>query len=296
MIFNKIYHDYNSIILHIHIPKSGGTTVKENLSTFFKTNQIAKLREPYINHYHTNSINSSIEQINKNKIKEWLKKNFLLARKISQMRQLKYDLNDFTEKTNFRDFELLTTKEKKDLRIIYSIQERMTVPNISGKHFLKTLVIRDPVSRIQSYYFQAKKKNKKNTKPYMIAAQKYDINDFIEYLYDERPYMVNNPNCVCLSGTEDFSITKKIIDNEFFLAAPLEKINEFMKLICLKLFSKSINFKSYNVSNNNPKEICISDKLINKLLISNKSDVDLKKHIEIEFNNILSKNNFSQSG
>ena len=108
--------------------------------------------------------------------------------------------------------------------------------------------------------------------------------------------MVNNPNCVCLSGTEDFSITKKIIDNEFFLAAPLEKINEFMKLICLKLFSKSINFKSYNVFNNNPKEICISDKLINKLLISNKSDVDLKKHIEIEFNNILSKNNFSQSG
>ncbi len=295
MLYNKVYPDYNSVILHIHIPKSGGTTFRENISKYFKDYQVSRINEPYINHYYYNRINSFIDLKRKNKIKEWLKQNFSIIRKIIQIRDSKKNFFDQSENKIYKDFTLLTANEKQDLRFISSHQERMSVPNILGKHFLKTLIIRDPVSRIQSYYFQAKKKNKIFKKPYMIAANKYDINDFIKYLFDERPYMVSNPNCICLSGTQDFLIAKKIIDNDFFLAAPLEKLDEFLKLICLKLFSKIIEFQKFNISNNNPKKILISDELIDRIIITNKSDIDLKKHIEFEFNNVLSEIDFDQT-
>ena len=189
-------------------------------------------------------------------------------------------------------------EEKQKLRFISSNQERMSIPNILGKNYLKIMIIRDPISRIQSYYFQAKKMNKTKhdnnksqdiRKPYMLAADKYDINDFIKYLYNERPFIVSNPNCICLSGTQDFLTAKKIIDSEFFLAAPIEQLDDFLQLINIKLFQGEYkkNFKEYNLGMNNPQNLLISKELIEKIKLTNKADIDLKKHIELEFNDIL---------
>ena len=38
---------------------------------------------------------------------------------------------------------------------------------------------------------------------------------------------------------------------------------------------------------NNPKNFLISKELIEKIKLTNKADIDLKEHIELEFNNIL---------
>lgn len=297
MLFSKAYIDYNSVIYHVHIPKSGGSSVRECLAKYFKDYQFLRLNEPSINHYNNNQINSIVDHKNENKIKKWLKQNSITKKYIYLAKFIK-DFYNKNENLIFRDFHLLSTKEKQDLRFISSFQERMFIPNILGKNYLKIMIIRDPVSRIQSYYFQAKKRNKKKhddnksqniSKPYMIAADKYDIDDFIKYLYDERPYVVNNPNCVCLSGTQDFLITKTIIDTEFFLAAPIEQLDKFLQLITIKLFKEKKNeqFQRYNTGENNPKKILISDKLIERIKLSNKADIDLKNHIELEFNNIL---------
>lgn len=217
MLYDKIYSDYNSIILHVHIPKSGGTTVRESLVKLFKDYQVLRINEPNMNHYLSGRIDSFIDYKDKYRIKKWLKK-FVITKKIVHIKNSIKNFYNRDENSIFRDFYSLTTKEKQDLRFISLLQERMTIPNILGKNYIKTFIIRDPISRIQSYYFQQKKKNKIKhdnnrsnyiTKPYMIAADKYDINDFIKYLYDERPFIVSNPNCVCLSGTNDFLTAKK---------------------------------------------------------------------------------------
>ena len=296
MLYDKVYVDYNSIILHVHIPKSGGTTVRENLVKLFKDYQVLRINEPNMNHYLSNQIDSFIDNKDKYQIKRWLKK-FAITKKIIHIKNSIKNFYNRDENSIFRDFYALSTKEKQDLRFISLLQERMTIPNILGKNYLKTLIIRDPVSRIQSYYFQSKKKNKIKhdnnrshhiTKPYMVAADKYNINDFIKYLYDERPFIVSNPNCVCLSGTNDFLNTKKIIDTEFFLAAPIEQLDKFLNLILIKLFhKKEMKFQKYNVGTNNDEKIVISEKLIEKIKFTNKADIDLKAHIELEFNNIL---------
>jgi len=289
MLFSKAYSDYNSVILHVHIPKSGGTSVRENLVKYFNDNQVLRMPEPGINHFFGNTINSVFESKEENEIKKWLKNNLPLIRAVMKIKN--FSKNFFKKNDNFifRDYYSLTTKEKQSLRFISSNQERITVPNIPGKHFLKIMTIRDPVSRIQSYYYEAKK-NIKATKPYQIVASKYGINDFIKYLYDEEPYMVSNPYCICLSGTQDFLISKKIIDTEFFLAAPIERLNDFLHLLSIKIFNEKKKLQKYQVSDTNTKKIIISDEFVDRIISTNKEDIDLKKHIESEFKNILDNN------
>ena len=297
MLFSKAYPDYNSVIYHVHVPKSGGSSVRENLSIYFKDYQVLRILEPSINHYYGNQINSFTDYKEENKIKKWLNK-FSIIRKTIYLKNFIKKFYSQNDNLLLRDFSLLSTKEKQDLRFISSIQERMSIPNILGKNYLKIMIIRDPVLRIQSYYFQAKKRNKTKhgnnrsqdiRKPHMLAADKYDINDFIKYLYDEKPYLVSNPNCICLSGTQDFLTTKKIIDTEFFLAAPIEQLNNFLQLISIKLLKekKKKQFQKYNSYKHNPENILISEKLIERIKLTNKADIDLKKHIELEFQNIL---------
>jgi len=286
MLFFDSYIDYNSVLFYIHIPKSGGTSVRQNLAQFFNDDQVIRLIEPSINHYIGNKINSSYESENEKKINIWLKKKIPLIKKIIKFKNFSKNFFKKNDDSIFRNFDSLTTEEKQKLRLISSNQERMCAPNILGKHILKITTIRDPISRVQSYYFEAKRDDKAK-KPYQIAASKYDINSFIKYLYDNEPLMVNNPYCVCLSGTKNFLITKKIIDNEFFLAAPVEKLDEFLHLLSTKIFSIKKEFKKFRVSNNNPKKNIISDELTDRILSTNKADSCLKKYIETEFENIL---------
>ena len=53
------------------------------------------------------------------------------------------------------------------------------------------------------------------------------------------------------------------------------------------IFLEKKEFKKYRVSNENQDEAIISDKLIDRIISTNKADIDLKKHIESEFKNIL---------
>tara|TARA_B100001059_G_C17825871_1_gene581318 strand:- start:490 stop:1359 length:870 start_codon:yes stop_codon:yes gene_type:complete len=289
MNFNVAKVDYNSILLHLHIPKSGGKSVDENLKKYFTSEQFLKIGESSINHYCGKNINSYIEYNRDDIIKKLIRKFNFINKLLQFQKNFKHI---FTKNVSpFRDISSLTLSQKQTLRFISSYQERNVIPPILGKHYLQTIIIRDPLSRLQSYYFQAKKQFK-SKKPYIIAAHKYDINGFINYLFDYQPYMLNNPYCVCITGTEDFLKAKKIIDKNFFLAAPIERLDDFLNIMTLKLFSKKGNFIKYNVGYNNSKKIIISENLIDKILLTNQPDIKLKKYIEQEFGSIYEKIKF----
>ena len=285
MLFSSSVIDYNSIFVLVHIPKSGGTSVRKNISIFFNEDQILRIGEPPINHYVGNQINSKSNYNASNKITNFIKK-YPAGIYISKLHK---NLKFFFKKIDPIDkkFEDLSYEEKNNLRFISTYQERYTDPVISGKHFLRLLIIRDPVSRIQSYYFNClKKKNSK--KPYAKIAHKNDINYFIEYLYEFRPYMISNPYTVCLSGTNDYLSAKNIINKKFFLAAPQERINDFLYLINSRIFHKNKqDIKKFNVNTLNSKKIIISDSLVRKIISTNQADINLKKYIESEFNSIF---------
>ena len=150
---------------------------------------------------------------------------------------------------------------------------------------MKIMTIRNPVDRIQSDYFEVKKS--RGNKPITLAAKKYNIDDWIKYLYDNRPFMLCNPYSSSISGIQDFEIARKIIDNEFYLVSPIEKIEEFYQILTLKFFGKSDKLKTMNIGKFNPKKIIINDKIINEIKNTNKVDINLKKYVETEFEKVL---------
>ena len=89
MLFNKTAVDYNSIVLFVHVPKSGGSTVRENLIKYFKSDQILKIRENNINHYYANEINSYFEYETNSSIKKWLKSNLLINKIVKLKNNMK---------------------------------------------------------------------------------------------------------------------------------------------------------------------------------------------------------------
>ena len=286
MLFNSSKIDYNSVVLFVHIPKSGGSSVENNLLKYFKINQVIRIYQPSISYYYGKEINSQLKSNNNSLIKNSIKR-FKFVKKILKYSNSLYLRNIYKQRNKFyKDFNQLNNEELQNLRFISSTLERNVVPPILGKHYLQITTIRDPVSRIQSYYFQAKKQLK-SRKPYIAAAKKYNVNDFIKYLYDYNPHMLSNPYSVCLTGTENYLLAKKKIDTEFFLAAPIEKMDEFLYLLTLKLFNDpNKNFLKFNIGYNNSKNILINDNLISKIISTNKSDIELKKYIELEFDSI----------
>ncbi len=280
--------DINKILCFVHIPKSGGSTLREGLFNYFNPNEYLRLGVPLFTHYidinNTSNVQSEAKQTNN--VKLYLKKIPLLNFIYDKIKNSKNLISSKKNDLVFRDFYSLTKEELQRLRFISSIQERNIIPPILGKEYLYILLIREPSERIQSYYFEAKR-NKSNRKPYIQAAKKYNIDDFVKYLFDERPHIVCNPYSRCISGTEKFEITRKIIDDQYYLAAPIEKMDDFCRLITLKFFGKPQTFDKKRVGENNPKKNIISDN-INQLIISkNQSDINLKKHITSEFDRIF---------
>ena len=60
-----------------------------------------------------------------------------------------------------------------------------------------------------------KTEENKVNKPYILAANKYDINIFIKYLYDNHYNMIKNSYLVYISRTWYFLIAKEIIDTKY---------------------------------------------------------------------------------
>lgn len=112
MLFSKAYSDYNSVILHVHIPKSGGTSVRENLVKYFNDNQVLRMPEPGINHFIGNKINSVFESKEENEIKKWLKNNLPLIRAVMKIKN--FSKNFFKKNNNFIFKIIISSQLKKN--------------------------------------------------------------------------------------------------------------------------------------------------------------------------------------
>ncbi len=283
LIEKNLLYNHNVIIYFVHIPKSGGTTVREGLRSRFNEDEYISIPQASYSHYL-----SVKERKTESKTKTFLKR-------IALVREMNIRLHKIGSMFKpapvvpfySRKFYSLRYDERVKLRLIASHMERNRPPSIMGKDYFYVMSIRDPLQRIQSYYFYTKK-NDTGHKPYILAARKYGIDDFVQWMFDHAPFMVRNPYCRCVTGAECFEEAKATIDNEFYLAAPIERLDDFCRILTRQFFGEAVVFQAQRINSDNPKEVAFSDKTVGILLERNNEDIKLKEHVAREFSRIFS--------
>ena len=172
LIENNIKFEKNSIIFYVHIPKSGGYTIREGLFKYFKREECLRLTEPGSSHYkNIKNFDNFQSKDNLKIIKYEIKKIPLVVNIFNKINSLKKLINKKKIDPVFRDFNSLDKDQLKKLKFISSSRDRNKYEKINGKKNFYIMIIRNPLERLQSHYFHARR-NQTGKKPYILAAKK----------------------------------------------------------------------------------------------------------------------------
>jgi hypothetical protein len=102
-----------------------------------------------------------------------------------------------------------------------------------GREPVYLTAVRDPVDRFLSdYYYRI---DQRSTRPAgrreRHAFWTYDVDRFVDHVYARRAWNEMNLQCRYLGGVATFAAAKRAVDDRVFLAAPSNRLNEFLQLL-----------------------------------------------------------------
>lgn len=102
-----------------------------------------------------------------------------------------------------------------------------------GRKPLYLATVRDPVDRFLSdyYYRFDQRANWPAGKRERHAFWTYDVDRFVDHVYARRAWNEINLQCRYLGGEDNFAAAKRAVDERVFLAAPSNRLNDFLQLL-----------------------------------------------------------------
>jgi hypothetical protein len=102
-----------------------------------------------------------------------------------------------------------------------------------GREPIYLTAVRDPVDRFLSdyYYRFDQRANWPVGKRERHAFWTYDVDRFVDHVYARRAWNEINLQCRYLGGEDNFAAAKRAVDERVFLAAPSNRLNDFLQLL-----------------------------------------------------------------
>lgn len=103
----------------------------------------------------------------------------------------------------------------------------------TGREPVYVTVVRDPVDRFLSDYYcrfdirAAWPSGKRERHKFWT----YEIDGFVDYVYKRRSWTDTNLQCRYIGGQDNFEAAKDAVDKRVFLAAPSNRLDDFLELL-----------------------------------------------------------------
>lgn len=262
----KIDFSLNYIRL-IHIPKTGGISIRSSFEDVLGQDVSLKLRDDRIN------------EINKSLFQKYHRK---LKRKLSVFRQ-EISGRYKSDRHYCENFD--------DLKFVYGHSSLGNEPKQLKKEPLFICVVRDPLERLYSdYQFTKKSAAKSNRCSSDLKKEKalaLDFDAYVDFFYKLGNGNFFNTQSRYLSSSSDVKDVFRIIDEKIYLAAPIKDMQQFGEMLFANLLDEAPVIGYKNQSTKSSTNISISSETMKKINTMFENDFKLYDYVDNEFQKLL---------